>query len=133
LVDIVGRSRHSLVILTGDVHYGRIARSSLRSGQELVEIISSPMSLVDEKARGSWQKAPTIFPIVRPDTRAPSRLARSNVVTDAKFAPTDSHFLTLEFTRRGPGALLRLRFWPVFKGGVPPPDFGKAIGERLLS
>jgi hypothetical protein len=133
LVDIVGGSRHTLVILTGDVHYGRIAQSSLRSGHELIEIISSPMSLVDEKARGSWEMAPAIFPIVRPATIVSSQLARGDVVTDTKFTPTDSHFLTLEFTRRGPGALLRLRFWPVFKGGVPPPKFGNTIWERVLS
>jgi hypothetical protein len=129
LVEIVGGSRQTLVVLTGDVHYGRIARSSLRSGGELIEIISSPMSLVDEKARGKWEAAPVTFP-----TTAPSQLARSEVVTEGTFATTDGHFLTLEFTRRGPtGVRLRVRFWPVFKAGISPPNFGKTIWERVLS
>lgn len=128
LVEIVGGSPHTLVVLTGDVHFGRIARSSLRSGQELIEIISSPMSLVDEKARGKWIEAPVVFP-----TTAPSQLARGNVVTEGKFAPTDGHFLTLEFTRRGLGANLRVRFWPVFKDGISPLNFGNTIWERQLS
>jgi hypothetical protein len=133
LVDIVGDSPHTLVILTGDVHYGRISRSSLRSGGELIEIIASPLSLVDKKVQGRWEKAPPKFPPVRPDTMAPSGLAQGDVVTEASFAPTDSHFLTLEFTRRGPGALLRVRFWPVFKNQIPPREFGKTVWERVLS
>ena len=133
LVDIVGGSRHSLVILTGDVHYGRIARSSLRSGAELIEIISSPLSLVDETAKGKWEKAPPVFPTVRPETTTPARLARSQIVTEVNFSPNEGHFLTLEFTRRGPGAYLRLRFWPVFKGSAPPPTFGKTVWERTLA
>jgi hypothetical protein len=60
-------------------------------------------------------------------------LARSEVVTEANFSPTDGHFLTLEFTRRGPGAHLRLRFWPVFSNAVPPADFGKTVWERVLA
>jgi hypothetical protein len=132
LVQIIGRSRHSLVVLTGDVHFGRVARSSLRSGAELIEIISSPMSLVDEKARGTWTAAPASFPIARPSTMVPAALGRSGVVTEGDFAPTESHFLTLEFTRRGPGTRLRLRFWPVFRGGAPPPDFGASMWERTL-
>lgn len=128
LVEIIGGSPYTLVVLTGDVHFGRIARSSLRSGGELIEIISSPMSLVDEKAQGKWKEAPATFP-----TTAPSQLARGNVVTEGKFTPTDGHFLTLEFTRRGPaGAHLRVRFWPVFKNGISPPNFGNTIWERAL-
>lgn len=132
LTDIVGGSKHSLVILTGDVHYGRIARSSLRSGAELVEIISSPMSLVEESAKGQWEEAPAFFPPVRVSGSASVSLARSPVVTEASFAPTDSHFLTLEFTRRGAGAHLRLRHWPIIKRGISSPDSGKLVWERTL-
>jgi hypothetical protein len=133
LAAIVGASKHSLVVLTGDVHFGRVARSSLMSGAELIEIISSPMSLVDEAAKGKWQKAPPTFPAIPPSASSPAALARSEVVTEANFSPTDGHFLTLEFTRRGPGAHLRLRFWPVFSNSLPPADFGKTVWERVLA
>jgi hypothetical protein len=133
LVRVIGESQHTMLVLTGDVHYGRIARSTLRSGRELIELISSPMSLVDEKARGSWAKAPSRFPSAPPNGTTPASLARSDVSTEAGFAPTDRHFLTIEFTRRGPGAHLELRFWPVFDGGIPPPEFGRKIWERDLA
>jgi hypothetical protein len=132
LAGIVGASRNSIVILTGDVHYGRIAHARLRSGAELIEIISSPLSLVDEAARGEWTRAPTRFPAVGPAASTPAALAASQVETEGEFAPTGGHFLTLELSRRGPGARLRLRFWPVFRGGVPPADFGRLVWERHL-
>jgi len=56
LARILARSVHSLVILTDDVHYGRIARCVLPSGSELIEIISSPMSLVDERVEETGKK-----------------------------------------------------------------------------
>lgn len=141
LAAIIGSSRHSLLVLTGDVHFGRIARSTLRSGADLVEIISSPLSLVDAAAKGSWQKAPATFPAIPPSATAPAVLARSEVITEAGFSPTEGdyfsptegHFLTLEFTRRGPGVQLRLRFWPVFGNDVPSSSFGKVVWERVLT
>jgi len=132
LAAIVGGTKHSLIILTGDVHFGRVARSSLQSGAELVEIISSPLSLVDAAAKGKWEKAPQTFPAIPSSASAPASLARSEVITEANFSPTDGHFLTLEFTGRGPGANVSLRYWPVFSNTVPPSDFGKTVWERTL-
>jgi len=129
LAQIVAGSRQSLVILTGDVHFGRVARARLASDKELVEIISSPMALVDEKARGTWIEAPGRFP-----AESASGLTRGDVETDARFKPTSAHFLTLEFTRRGPGANLRLRYWPVLAdSSVPSSDFGQTMWERVLN
>jgi hypothetical protein len=131
LTDIIGGSQHSLVILTGDVHYGRVAWTTLRSGAELIEIISSPMSLVEESAKGKWEEAPAHFPPVRVSGRASASLARNQVVTEV-FSPTDSHFLTLEFTRRGEGAHFRLRHWPIIKRGISSSLSGKLVWERTL-
>ena len=129
LVRIVAASRQSLVVLTGDVHFGRVARARLASGKELIEIISSPMALVDDKARGTWAEAPDRFP-----ASSGSGLARGDVATDARFKATDAHFLTLEFTRRGPGADLRLRYWPVLPdASTPSSDFGRTMWERVIN
>jgi hypothetical protein len=133
LVDVVAASPHSLIVLTGDVHFGRVAYGKLRSGGELVEIISSPLSLVDPRVRGSWEEAPPTFPVVRPEDVTGELLARNQMITEAGFQATDSHFLTLEFTQRGPGAQLSLRYWPVFKGGLPPSDFGKTVWQRTFT
>jgi hypothetical protein len=131
LATIVGTSQHALVILSGDVHYGRVAHSALRTSGSLIEIISSPMSLVDATVEGRWEPAPTLFPPVRP-ANAPASLASGEVNTLTSFNPTAGHFLTLEFTRRGPGAALSVRYWPMFSRGVRLPDFGKTVWERTL-
>src|SRR5215472_3526919 len=41
-------ARHTIVILTGDVHFGRVAMTDLRPelGTKLIEVISSPMQMV---------------------------------------------------------------------------------------
>ena len=91
------------------------------------------MSLVDDAAKGKWEKAPPTFPAIPSSAFSPASLARGEVVTEAGFSPTEGHFLTLEFTRRGPGAQARLRFWPVFSHDVPPSDFGKIVWERTLA
>ena len=124
LTTIIGQCAHSLVVLTGDVHYGRVASSPLRSGAELIEIISSPMSLVDPSAKGKWEKVP--------ERTAPAALAPSGLFTEPDFTPNDSHFLTLEFSARGTGANLRLRYWPIIKPGTASPDFGKQVWEKAL-
>jgi hypothetical protein len=91
------------------------------------------MSLVDDAAKGEWEKAPPTFPAIPSSALSSALLARNEVVTEVDFSPTEGHFLTLEFTRRGPGAQLRLRFWPVFSNAVPPSDFGKTVWERTLA
>ena len=129
LVRILARSQQSIVILTGDVHFGRVARVRLASGKELIEIISSPMALVHETARGAWVEAPDRFP-----PKLGSGLARSDVSTDARFKATDAHFLTLEFTRRGSGVNLRLRYWPVLPdAGAPSSVFGRPVWEQSIN
>lgn len=133
LVEVLAASPHSLIVLTGDVHFGRIAYGKLKSGGELVEIISSPLALVDERVRGEWEEAPPTFPVVRPEEVTGELLARSQMITEASFQKTDTHFLTLEFTQRGPGAQLSLRYWPVLKNGAPAPaEFGKPVWNRTF-
>lgn len=64
LVRTLMASRHDIVVLTGDVHYARAARCRLPSGRDLIEIISSPLALVDERVGRKWKKAPEKFPAV---------------------------------------------------------------------
>jgi hypothetical protein len=132
LVEIVSASPHSLIILTGDVHFARIAHGPLKSGGELVEIISSPMSLISKGAAGDFKDAPPTFPVARSDEVTGELLARNKMTTDESFKATDGHFLTLEFTRQGPGARLNVRYWPVFKD-IPPSDFGKPVWNRTFT
>jgi hypothetical protein len=100
------RSRHSIVILTGDVHFARISVADLRPalGAKLYEVISSPMQLVP-LAAGKYDPAPQVF---------------GKVVSQPEFSLGRHHFLTLEFTAlSAQRTTMRVRFWPIVKNGMP--------------
>ncbi len=114
LVRILAAAQHSLVVLTGDVHFGRVASCTLRPGVELVEVISSPMALVDEAARGKWAEAPQQFPAFEIPGVVPSA-----VRTEGK-ASSDNHFMTLEFSQVGAAIEMVVKYWPVVGAGDSP-------------
>ena len=99
-------SQHSIVILTGDVHFGRIAETSLRRelGTKLFEVISSPMQLVPG-AKGEYKDAPQVF---------------GEVSSKLDFSHGQDHFLTVEFKAASPQRVSMFpRYWPIAKGGMP--------------
>ena len=69
LLDALSGSGQSIVILTGDVHFGRVAVCELLNGKEIVEVVASPMSLVAPVPPNDWKSAPRPFPDW-PTTRA---------------------------------------------------------------
>lgn len=100
------QSNHTIVILTGDVHFGRLAVANLRPelGTKLYEVISSPMQLVPG-APGKYQAAPQVF---------------GSLTSQPEFSLGRNHFLTLEFTAASAQrASMRVRFWPIIKNGMP--------------
>ena len=100
------QSEHSIVILTGDVHFGRIAVTALRPelGTKLYEVISSPMQLVPG-APGKYSPAPQVF---------------GQISSEVDFSQGRNHFLTLEFKAPSPQrASMFPRFWPIAKAGMP--------------
>lgn len=120
LVKALAGSRQPLVILTGDVHYGRVARCRQAHGPELYEIISSPMSLVDPWVGGSAKPPPSTHPAEAiPGIR---RVEVSLVsASDGKPAMTaEEHFLTMNFWAMGPSLRLQLKYWPVRTRGQRP-------------
>jgi hypothetical protein len=130
LVRLLTSSKHSVVILTGDVHFGRIAQCTLSSGSELIEIISSPMSLVDRRAEGTWEEAPGSFPAV--DIPGIAKI-QVQTLKKEEFSPIYGHFLTLEFSAVGPSVTMAVRVWPIMRDqGIPSPDFGKRVYQRFL-
>ncbi len=98
------RSRHSIVILSGDVHFGRVAVANLRPelGTKLYEVISSPMQIVPH-AEGQYTAAPQVF---------------GTIESKEDFSQARNHFLTLEFnapsSRR---ASMLVRYWPIIDSG----------------
>ena len=115
LVRALFASRHSIVVVTGDVHYGRIASCQLPSGVELIEVISSPMSLVDPLARGKPKPAATRFPA---SAVHGVRAAATETVPFEPFRGADNHFLTLEFSQYGRRVRMAAKVWPIASGGA---------------
>lgn len=100
-------SRQSIIVASGDVHFGRIAQATLPSGAELIEIVSSPMALVAGAARGAWQAAPSRFP-----AEPIPGIASTRVTTHPRWHIADDHFVTLHFHADGGGVRCGVRAWP---------------------
>ncbi len=127
LVRAIAAAQHNIVILTGDVHYGRIATCNLPNGKDVVEIISSPMSLVEAPVGfsllgGGWKAAPNSLNVP----------GSPGITTDHRFNFARNHFLTLEFRADGVGAKLTVRDWPFKPDGSPTAMPGRVIFERPL-
>ncbi len=125
LARIIARSRHSIVMLTGDVHYGRIASCRLGSDAELIEVISSPTALVDEKAGGKWARPPARYPSFEIQG-----VAKGPVEVVEDYTLFADHFLTLQFSDIGARVRMVIKAWPVIKPGERPRSF--FIHERHI-
>ncbi|CAN5789516.1 hypothetical protein BH24CHL6_BH24CHL6_08500 [soil metagenome] len=119
LVRAIFRSEHDVLVLTGDVHYGRVAGCRLPSGASLIEIIASPFALIDSRFGGTWYPPPRTFPAsaVAGVTQLPTWTSEHRVETN--------HFATLEFAAHGPRVQLTVRAWPI--SDAP----GRASASRL--
>ncbi|HEX2183165.1 MAG TPA: hypothetical protein VHH10_12855 [Rubrobacteraceae bacterium] len=124
LVGYIRSSEHSVVILTGDVHFGRVARGGLRPGSraELVEVISSPMQAVlgdkDNELFGTYKEAPSDhFPI------AESR----------EVMPWANHFSTVRFSAGEDGRVsMEVLAWPILRPGEEVAPRREKVFERAL-
>jgi len=125
LVQALRRSNHSILVLTGDVHYGRIARCRLKPGVDLYEIISSPTSLVNKKVGGKWSAAPDLFP-----AESMSDVVQQMVINNADYRVTKNHFLILSFYRHGGRTRLVPKVCEIVGGGMRPQL--RAVGEFEL-
>ncbi len=91
-------ARHSVLVVTGDVHYRRAAFCRPSPRHEIHEVISSPLTLVDPGAGGEWHPAPAVFP-ARAVPVAPGR----GVTTRETPRAHSDHFLILQCHAVGPG------------------------------
>jgi hypothetical protein len=115
LVQLLRSSKYNLVILTGDVHYGRVASCSLAHGVELIEIISSPTALVSDVVGKNWKRAPDFFPA----GEMPG-VVKAPVRTERAFTLTDNHFLTLQFSLSGARVKMTAKAWLTTNSGTKP-------------
>ncbi len=115
LVRAVSVSSHDLLVLTGDVHYGRIAGCRLESGATLVEVIASPLALVDPLVKGKWQSPPKRFPAFA----VPSTTQRETWV-EPTHSVNDNSFATIEFSADGSRVRAAVRSWRIPEPGHAP-------------
>ena len=115
LARILSRTQRSIIVLTGDVHYGRIASCQLGPNVFLHEVISSPTSLVNPLVGGKWDPAPDIFP----DFGVPGVLNRA-ITTDSSYQLSKNHFLTLAFFRDGAELSVRVKSVEITGNGQAP-------------
>jgi len=111
----VQRSRHDIVVLTGDVHFGRLAGCRLPSGAELYEVIASPFALVDQRLEREWHAPPGRFP----DSGIPGTTG-CNVWVDDRYREARDHFATIGFTAVGTRVHMDVQAWPIPAPGLAP-------------
>lgn len=110
LVNALRSSEHSIVELTGDIHFPRLASVNLRAdlGTRLFEVVSSPMQLVP-LAKGKWEKAPSVW---------------GDASTEENFWKDErNHFMTLEFWAASARRVhMTVKYWPIDPSGALPPN-----------
>ncbi|MBN0987501.1 hypothetical protein [Amphritea pacifica] len=131
LIEALGESGHDIVLLSGDVHFGRIAVASLGpQGGRLIEVIASPLSNLTG-LNGIATATPSFKPKKFPDpalfsipgwSAQPVRYDKSFAVSTKKgwplsaypMARTREHFMTASFNRAGNGEVrLKVNAWRV--------------------
>jgi hypothetical protein len=114
-------AEHSVVVLTGDVHFGRVAVCARTPDRDIVEVVASPLSLVAPIPSNTWKPAPARFP----DSAIPG-IARHPVRTAEAFRLNADQFTTVGFSRSGAFVRMQVRAWPVETNGrlpVPSHEF----------
>ncbi len=110
LVGLLVSTPHDIIVLTGDVHFGRAASCQLPSGRRLIELIASPISLVSALVGGHWKPTPDLFPAIPvpgvPQTR----------ITGSAYEQTANHAMTVGFSAVGPAVRLTATAWPIRAG-----------------
>jgi len=116
LVRALTSVQHDVLVVTGDVHFGRVAEAVLPNGRRLVEIIASPMVLVDDRAGRSWHEPPTAFP-ARPVPCAPT-----SAVTFSPYRTIENHFSILSLSAEGSAVHVEHSGWEIgVDGSLPRP------------
>ena len=125
LVGYIKSSKHSVVVLTGDVHFGRVACGELKPGSEssFVEVISSPMHAVlsdkDEPLFGSYKKAPT---------------DHFQITEDREIMHKRNHFATVGFSSRDDSRVnMEVRAWPIPRPGEGVSPASDVVFTKTLS
>jgi len=106
--------QHDVIVITGDVHFGRVSQVQLPNGRKIVEIIASPMILVDDRAGRKWRPPPQTFPAF------PIPGVVSSPVSVGPLQKFDNQFATLALWAEGGSVRLDHTCWLVGGDGSNP-------------
>lgn len=151
LIDALSHSGHDIVVLSGDVHYGRISQVKLGdSGAKLIEVVASPMSNLTGANSIASAKAvakPEFFP--EPSANIKCGLSAQKVEYDKAFfvsthkgsifssywrERTKEHFMTIAFHKHQGKVEMQVRAWRIRESdndGMPKPDFKQPFIAQL--
>jgi hypothetical protein len=116
LLRALASTRQPLLLVTGDVHFGRIASTTRVNGPQLIEIVASPLAIVPG-ARGRWREAPA--KLLRAD-RAGLNIETIQTRDEPRLA--DEHFATLELAAVQSRVDLTVQYWRVDGSAGPVQD-----------
>ena len=146
LIQNLANCGHDIVVLTGDVHYGRIAEVKLgNSAGRLIEVITSPLSNLSE-LNGIAAATPDTkiknFPVKKIAGVPQNKINyRQTVSTESQWwdiryptRRTTEHFMSLDFSKVDGKISMKVNAWDIrnpgkFKG-LPKRNF-RAINFRL--
>ncbi len=114
---------HDIVVLTGDVHYGRVSQVQVGSSDnKLVEVITSPISNLSE-LDGIATSSPKLpnkkFPFVSVPGVSKNKIKYLGKITteskwwDLRFPKrrTTEHFMTIDFYRDAGKVRMKIHAW----------------------
>jgi hypothetical protein len=117
LLEVLRHAPHTVVILTGDVHFGRVAVCQLLNGQEIVEVVASPLALVASFPSNEWRSAPKLYP-----AHAAPGFVQRPIATESGYQYNGNHFATIGFSRVGGRVRMNVQAWPTEnRGRLPTP------------
>ena len=155
LVEALAASGQDIMVLTGDVHCGRIASVALgKSGATLTEVVSSPLSnlkgLLNGLGAGVAGDSPEYFPPIDVDIAGVSKTKINypqefrighlpgRHFTNYPIPRTEEHFMTVAFSRSTSGEVeVAVRAWKIrqldLATGLPVSGFTEVFRTRLRS
>ncbi|MFT5719377.1 MAG: hypothetical protein ACI9T7_003590 [Oleiphilaceae bacterium] len=148
LLVALASSGHDIVVMSGDVHFGRIAHVKLgENGGRLIEVVSSPMSNLtglNSFASDTAKATPEYFPDIEIAGLAPQKVEYDkafNVHTKRGFIGssywkkrTREHFMTISFNKSADKVNMSVEAWRIREQDserLPKKDFKQAFKVTL--
>jgi hypothetical protein len=138
LMNLLGRSARSTVVLTGDVHFSRVAWAAFPASsatpheRRVTEMISSPLSMVAGGRLlswlGDWSAAPA-----KASLPANHSFSSATLHTDPGLRSSAEGAMLLEFYRRGQRVFCTLSNWRVDDIESAQPFFRKDYFLGMIS